>query len=104
MIKINGIRWRLVKVSPSNPALQTPKGNLALGCCDSTNHTIYIRKDLHDKKLKEVLLHEMTHAVIYSYDIQLTTTEEENIASIISSSGLEIIKLTQQALEQKQED
>lgn len=95
MIKINGIRWRLLQVSPSNPALQTPNGNLALGCCDSTNHTIYIRKDLHDKKVKEVLLHEITHAVIYSYNIELTPTKEEDIVSIISSFGLEIIKLTQ---------
>ena len=98
MIKINGIRWRLVKVSPSNPALRMPNDSLALGCCDIDNHTIYVRKDLHDIKMKEVLVHEITHAVIYSYGIELTTKEEETIVSIISSHGTEIAKLIQKAL------
>lgn len=98
MIKINGIRWRLVKVSPSNPALRMPNDSLALGCCDTDSHTIYIDKKLQDRELKEVLTHEITHAIIYSYGIELTTKEEETIVSIISSHGTEIAKLVQKAL------
>ena len=103
MIKINGVRWKLLQVSPSNPVLQMPNGSLALGCCNSINHIIYICKDLHETDLEEALIHEFTHAVIESYNIILTSREEETVVTLISSYGQEIAKLVQKALENKQE-
>jgi hypothetical protein len=42
MIFINGEGWRIKIVSPSHPALLTPEGTIALGCCDDNVKTIFI--------------------------------------------------------------
>lgn len=49
---INGISWRVRKVSPTNPFLLTPYDTYALGSCDKPSHTIYINNTLTDNKLE----------------------------------------------------
>ena len=97
MIIINGIRWNLLLVLSSNPALQMPHGKQALGCCDNFTHIIYINKELPKKKIKEVLRHEITHAVIYSHNISLTPREEETVVEVITKYGRKINRLTNKA-------
>lgn len=96
MIIINGVEWQIKFVSPFNPHLYTSSGTKALGCCDSYNKIIYISKFLNPIQLKIVLRHELTHAVIYSYDISMTKREEEKVAQVISYYGEEIIDLTKE--------
>lgn len=97
MIRINGIRWKIRIVSPSNPQLFTPEGQPAFGCCNNIDKTIYISNKLDRKKLKQVLCHEIVHAVMYSYQVGLTYQEEENVANLIMTYGEEIIDLTNQS-------
>lgn len=97
MIIINGIRWDLLLVPPSNPALQMPHGKQALGCCDNFTHIIYINKELSKRKIKEVLRHEITHAVIYSHNISLTPREEETVVEVVTKYGRKINGLTNKA-------
>lgn len=85
MIVINGIRWNLLLVSSSNPALQMPHGKQALGYCDNFTHIIYINRELPKRKIKEVLRHEITHAVIYSHNVSLTPREEEVQLKLLQS-------------------
>ncbi len=97
MIVINGIRWNLLLVSSSNPALQMPHGKQALGCCDNFTHIIYINRELPKRKIKEVLRHEITHAVIYSHNVSLTPREEETVVEVITKYGRKINRLTNKA-------
>lgn len=101
MITINGVKWQIKFVSPFNSNLYTSSGAKALGCCDNCNKIIYINKYLNPIQLKIVLRHELTHAVIYSYDIFMSCQEEEKIAYVISYYGEEIIDLTKQIYKKK---
>ena len=91
---INGVRWRVRLVSPAHPMLLTPHKTHALGVCDKVTQTICIDKTLSSQKLKEVLCHEIVHAFMFSYDIDLTYNEEEMVAELMSEYGESILKQT----------
>ena len=59
------------------------------------NKTIFINKNLKEKYFKEVLCHEISHAVLFSYKIGLTYEQEEDVVSIIANYGKEIINITE---------
>ena len=94
MININGEKWRVFLVSPFHPALKRSDGHYTLGCCDDKKKTIYITNDIKEKYLKKVLCHELTHAAMFSYNINLTYEQEEVLAEIMSIYGQEIIHMT----------
>ena len=81
-------------VAPSHPMLLTPWLTHAFGACDKRTQTIYIDKTLQPAKVKQVLCHEIVHAVVFSYGIILSYNEEESLAEFISAYGDEIIKTT----------
>ena len=89
---INGVRWRVRMVSPSHPMLLTPWMTHALGVCDKVTQTIYIDKTLKPAKVKEELCHEIVHACMFSYAVDLSYDEEEMVAELMSKYGDEIIK------------
>lgn len=72
MININGESWRVVLTSPTHPALYRTDGTLTIGSCDDSTKTIYINKELSPKYMKKVLCHELTHAAMFSYNVDLT--------------------------------
>ena len=94
MIKINGVKWRLLLVSPFHPALQRSDRVTVLGCCDNLTQTIYIDNTLNKFFLKKVLCHEIAHAAMFSYNVSLTCEQEEMIVDIIATYGQEIIQIT----------
>ena len=91
---INGVRWRVRLVSPAHPMLLTPHKTHALGVCDKVTQTICIDNTLSPRKLKEVLCHEIVHAFMFSYAIDLTYDEEEMVAELMSEYGEDILKQT----------
>lgn len=94
MIKINGETWRVLLVSPNHPMLKTPEGNYTLGACDVVTHAIYINENLNSQKTKQVLCHEITHAAMFSYNVELTIEQEELLADLVATYGQEIISKT----------
>lgn len=90
---INGIIWEVQIVPPTFPSLFTGT-SFTLGCCDNNTHTIYIADGLSESKFYKVLGHEMTHAAMFSYEVNLTYDQEELLADIISTYGGEIIAVT----------
>lgn len=93
MININGEQWRVFLTSPFHPALKRSDGAYTLGCCDDVTKTIYISNDVSNKYLKKVLCHELTHAAMFSYNVDLTYEQEEVLADIIATYGQEIIHM-----------
>ena len=91
---INGLGWRVRIVPPTYPMLLTQQNTFTLGCCDNSTKTIYIADGLKEVKFRKVLAHEVTHAAMYSYNVQLTLDQEELLADIFSTYGDEIIAVT----------
>ena len=92
---INHVRWRVHLVPPAHPMLLTPWGSHSLGVCDRTTRTICVDGSLSREKLKEVLCHEIVHAYMYSYNVNLSYMEEEMVADLITNYGEAIIEKTQ---------
>lgn len=99
MIEINGESWDILAVSANHPKLQRADGTYAIGSCDDETKTIYINLNLQGKMLKKVLCHEITHAAMFSYNIDLSYDQEELIADLIATYGEEIIQVTNQVFE-----
>ena len=91
---INGVRWRVRLVSPAHPLLLTPWKSHALGVCDKVTQTICVDETLSPQLLKEVLCHEIVHAFMFSYMIDLSYSEEELVAELMSQYGEEILETT----------
>lgn len=91
MININGEEWRVLLVSPNHPALQRYDGSWSIGACDDPNKSIYLLEDLNPFMMRKVLAHELTHAAMFSYNINLTYEQEELLADIVATYGQEIV-------------
>ena len=94
MFKINNITWEIFTVPYNSPELRKPDGTFAYGMCDKWTTTIYVSDELYGEFFKKVLCHEITHAAMFSYGIDLSYEEEELIADLISSYGAEVIDIT----------
>lgn len=44
--------------------------------------------------MKKVLCHELTHAAMFSYEVELTLKQEELLADLLATYGQEIIDMT----------
>lgn len=93
MIRINGELWRVRLVPPQHPILYR-NGNPAIGCCDDITKTIYISNMISQNLMKKVLCHEIVHAAMYSYDVEISDYTEEIVADLIATYGNEIMTLT----------
>ena len=94
MIEINDEYWEIHLVSPYHPALQRSDGTYAIGSCDDKLKTIFINAELNSLYIKKVLCHELTHAAMFSYNIELTYQQEELLADLMATYGQEIIHIT----------
>lgn len=74
--------------------LQRSDGTFTIGACDDDSKGIYINEELSPLRLKKVLCHELTHAAIFSYGVDLDFYQEELLADLIATYGSEIINKT----------
>ena len=94
MFLINNVYWKLSVVAPDFPLLQRLNGEFSIGACDNLTRTIYINETLQGVLLRKVLCHEITHAAMFSYNVNLSLEQQELIADLISTYGDEIIYIT----------
>ena len=94
MFNINGVEWQIAKTSFNHPKLFRSNGTLSIGACDHLTKTIYLNENLSGNKLKKVLCHEIVHAAMFSYNVDLTIEQEELVADLIATYGEEIIEVT----------
>lgn len=64
--------------------------------CDDNLKTIFVATGLPMVLLKKVLCHEIVHAAMFSYNVELTLEQEELIADLIATYGEEIFDVTNQ--------
>lgn len=69
-------------------------GEYVIGVCDDNLKTIFVATGLSTTLMKKVLCHEIVHAAMFSYNVELTLEQEEVIADLIATYGGEIIQIT----------
>ena len=94
MFTINKEQWKVVLCFAHHPMLIRSDGSLSVGACDDPSKTIYLSENLRGGFLKKVLCHELTHAAMFSYNVELTLEQEELLAEILCTYGEEIINIT----------
>ena len=101
MFTINGKLWRVLFVDPRHSMLLKPDGTYAIGACDDNSNCIYLSNQLTGGLLRKVLCHEITHAMMFSYNITMSRQQEELFAELMSKYGKNIIELTEKELKRK---
>lgn len=91
-ININGVSWNVIYTSDYNN-LKRSDGIITLGVTDVRLKTIYVYSNLNSYMRRKVLIHELTHAFIFSYDYCLPLDQEEFICSFVENYGIDIIKI-----------
>lgn len=94
MFRLNNDRWSIKFVQSFDPILKTNDDKYTIGICDDQTKTIYLNDQLKGKQLKKVLCHEIVHCAMFSYNVFLTSEQEELLADLIATYGEEIICVT----------
>ena len=99
---MNGLRWRVRFTYPTDPVLVDRTGTLTIGVTDPQSMTIYLSNKLRGEFLTKVVLHELSHAMMYSYHYldeihryckkQYWIEMEELIANLIADRAYEIFQ------------
>lgn len=99
---MNGLTWHVRFTRPDNPILIDRTSNWTVAVTDPKTMTIYLANNLYGDFLTRVALHELSHAVMYSYgyidDIHRMCKKrywiemEEFIANIIADRAHEIFE------------
>ena len=86
---INKIHWK-IEFTDRDEDLYLD-GVKRLGITDKRKHVIYLDNNLKGALLKKVLLHELTHAWLCSYDYDISVEFEEFLCSFVDTHAEEII-------------
>lgn len=99
---MNGLRWRVRFTYPTDPVLVDRTGTLTIGVTDPQTMTIYLSNKLSGEFLTRVVLHELSHAMMYSYHYldeihryckkRYWIEMEELIANLIADRAYEIFQ------------
>lgn len=99
---MNGLRWRVRFTYPTDRILVDRTGTLTIGVTDSATMTIYLSNELRGEFLTRVVLHELSHAMMYSYHYldeihryckkRYWIEMEELIANLIANQAKEIFQ------------
>lgn len=81
-------------MQPYDEIFRMDNGEFTIGVCDDNTKTIYISNLLRGEKLKQVLCHEIVHAAMFSYNVELEYEQEELLANLIAIYGKEIVQIT----------
>jgi hypothetical protein len=86
MFTINHEVWIVKFMQPYDEIFRMDNGEFTIGVCDDNTKTIYISNLLKGEKLKQVLCHEIVHAAMFSYNVELEYEQEELLANLIATT------------------
>lgn len=98
MIVINNIIWNLYIVDSNDINLIRDDGGYTIGVTDWNQKAIFISKNIDYDKFKKVLMHEITHAFIFSYGFPIDIYAEECMCSFVENYAQQIINKTNEIL------
>ena len=95
--EINGNLWKIKFVKSTSKYLIDRTSTLRLATTDPSLNTIFLSDRISGSFLKKVLIHEITHVVLWEYDIiskiqeycypQFAIAMEEEICNILADYG-----------------
>ncbi len=89
-ININGYNWDVIYTSDLNN-LKRSDGVITLGVTDINLMCIFIYSNLDDYMRSKVLIHELTHAYMFSYNYYIPLDQEEFICSFVENYARDIL-------------
>lgn len=105
---MNGYLWRIVIVSPFDPMLMDRTQTRTVATTDPVTKTIYISSLLKDDFLVRVLIHELGHCAMISFDLindihecvypEYWIDAEEWVCNFIADYGRLIFSITREYL------
>lgn len=69
MFYLNGIRWHIRTVRPESPLLIDRTGTRTVATTDPVTHRIYLSRAIRGEFKNRVLVHELGHATMFSFDL-----------------------------------
>ena len=95
--EINGHLWNVKFMNPNSSYLVDRTNSIRVATTDPRLNTIFLSRQLSGDFLKKVLIHEMTHVVLWEYDIlsrihkycypEYAIDMEEEICNILADYG-----------------
>lgn len=97
---IGSLKWVVSYVPSDNEGLKCDSGEQAFGMTYYKTCHIYIDNTLQSALIRSTVIHELVHAVAFSYGIHLIANEEteESVADFFGTFGDEIIHLADQIM------
>lgn len=89
-ININNYSWDIIYTSEINN-LKRSDGTITLGVTDINLMSIFIYSNLNNYMRSKVLIHELTHAYMFSYNYYIPIDQEEFICSFVENYAKDII-------------
>jgi len=91
--QINDIWWEVVYVPPLSNNLLRSDLTRTVGVTDLSQGKIFISDALQGSFLRKVLIHEICHAAMFSWNVIVSLYIEELICDFIATHGEEIINI-----------
>lgn len=82
VIKINDLKWKVIFAPCEHEKLQSNSAQ-CLGITYFGDLQIYINKDISDELIKQTIVHELTHAFLFSYGIHIEGDNENKLEEMI---------------------
>lgn len=105
---MNGYVWRIIRVNPHSSYLIDRTNQMRVATTDPRTLCIYLSSDLEGEFLTTVLLHELGHCVIFSYDLlddirsvvdpEYWIEAEEWVCNFIADYGRQVFQIAQKTL------
>lgn len=102
VISMNGYLWKIIFVDPDSIELMDQTGRKTLAVTIPSSFQIKLSKNLYGSKLLTVLIHELAHCAIVSFNLlpdihrmvkeQYWTEAEEWTCNFIANYGMTIFK------------
>lgn len=105
---MNGYPWKAIFVKPNDSMLVDRTGMLTVATTDPSTLTIYISKSIHGSFLARVLIHELGHCAIFSFNLledihrmcypEYWVEAEEWVCNFIADYGMAIFSTAYEIL------
>lgn len=98
LIKINDLKWQVQFADRDNERLILDDDK-CLGVTYFDELQIFLSNDMPDELCKQTIIHELTHAFIFSYGIHLHSDDEEGVCDFVGTYLSKIYDLTNKIIE-----
>lgn len=97
IIKINGMKWNIEFLNKDDDRLYY-EDDYCLGITLFNELKIFLSNDMPCDLCKQTVIHELTHAFLFSYGIHLNTDDEESVCDFVCAYLTKIQRSTRKIM------